>query len=175
MSQGLINGHGDRTGQIQATDRTAYRDSHGAIRIPLEQAIGQAARLAAEHKHVAVRVRNVGEQSRGLFAKEPESAPGKLFLQCVPVVHDAIRHVLPVVEARASQMFRVHLKPQRPHEPQMGAYGKARSADVSRILRDVRLMKDNMEDWRCTHTQVDSTDRMDRQADVPRQRAGLVR
>jgi hypothetical protein len=39
----------------------------------------------------------------------------------------------------------VEPKPQRPHEPQLGAAGNAGPADIARVLRDIGLVEDDVE------------------------------
>lgn len=55
--------------------------------------------------------------------------------------------MLPVIKARASQATIVKTETGRPHDPQLGVGGDTRASNVSRVLRNLWLIQNNVESW----------------------------
>ena len=55
--------------------------------------------------------------------------------------------MLPVIKARASQATIVKSETGRPHDPQLGVGGDTRASNVSRVLRNLWLIQNNVEAW----------------------------
>ncbi len=62
-----------------------------------------------------------------------------------PVVHDFPLEVFPVVEAGAAEIVVVYAEAKGADEPQFCANGHAGSPDAAGVVRDLRLMEDDVQ------------------------------
>lgn len=63
----------------------------------------------------------------------------------IPIVHNFPFKLLPIVEAGAAEVIVVYPKAERAHQPQLRPDGKARPADAPRVVRDLRLVENDVE------------------------------
>lgn len=130
--------------QIQAPRFGGDGNSQTAVRFGIENEIGQSARLAAEDQHVADTVANVGIRFYRFFGEVP-AVPGKFERQVVPIVGGPAVEIPPVIHSGPGNAAMIELESQRFDQEQTGPAGHASSSHGSRIIRDFRLVKNNVQ------------------------------
>ena len=81
----------------------------------------------------------------GRFGQKPIGPAGQPGEQARPIVDHFPIEVLPIVQAGAADMAIVDQEAQGTDEPQLGADGHARAADVAGVEGDFRLIKNDLE------------------------------
>lgn len=105
----------------------------------------QAGGLTAEYQHVAGPIRNIKVVARGPFAEQVGLTAAEPLEQRRPVIDNFPLQMFPVIEAGAAKIIIIDTKAQWPHQPQLAAGGHARSAHGAGVVRNFRVMQNNMQ------------------------------
>jgi hypothetical protein len=142
--------------QVQATHLWSGGKSNGVGIGGFEDGPWQPCCLAAENENVAGGQITIPDRLFREPTKIPVSLPWGLFLRIIQrIFRKALSQVaprgnvfpmkvLPVVKSCASYSFFVDLKRSRLNNPQLRSRGDARTTNITRILRDLRLMQYNV-------------------------------
>ena len=83
---------------------------------------------------------------RSAFLVNSQRRPvGSAALELVPIVDDLPGEMLPIIEPGAAKVVVVDAKAERPHQPQLGPDRHARAADAARVVGNLRLVQDDVQ------------------------------
>jgi len=140
----LVQGNPDGRGQIQAANVWAAGQSQGMIVMGIENRLGQTGRFASKDKYVTNVKVNVPEGAFGKSREKIERTHRQLSPQLLPIHGITNLQMLPIVKPRTAQALIIKPKSSRPNNPQFSPDRDTRTADVSRVLRDLGLIQHYM-------------------------------
>ena len=146
MAEGFIGGHRDAIGQVKAADIGSGGDAKLRVRMFVEERFRQAGRFAAEDEHIATLIGHIEVRPRRFLREQPTRIGREGGRQFAPIIDHLPVKMLPVIEASPAEIVIIDAKTERPDEPELGADGHARAADTARVIRDFRLVEDDVED-----------------------------
>ncbi len=130
--------------EIETTNLFRHGKSEGIGVGRIEEMIGQAGRFTSKDEHILWLKLGIPERPFRESRKEKQPSTAQFFGQVVPIDRVAELQVLPVIEPSASHSGVIDAKRGWSNDPQFGPDGDAGPADVSRILRDFRLIEDHV-------------------------------
>ena len=150
LSNSLVDDRVDGASQIEAANFGTHRESQIAAGLLAKNRGWQSARFASEQKDVPRREGGIPHKARGGFRERPPGTPGQAFSHLGPAFDGLPIDKLPIIHAGSAEVPFVETKAQRADQPQLGADGHAGASDVAGVLRNVRLIKNNVEQrfWR---------------------------
>ena len=146
LPQGFEKDDGDAVGEVE---RAGVGVEHGevepAVAVAFEELGGEAGGFASEDKIVIGSESGVSVSAGAVGFDEPEAGGrGKLLFEVGPVFPAMPGEVLPVVHARAFQLFVVELKSEGLDEVQGSVSGGTEPGDVAGVRRNLGLEKDDV-------------------------------
>jgi len=64
--------------------------------------------------------------------------------ECIPMLHELDVQVLPIVESSSSQLLFLELETERTDKPELGSNGQASAPNITRVLRYLGLMQNDV-------------------------------
>ncbi len=137
----FIKGDSDGRREVQTSLPRDLRNPHGSVGMGREEIPGDADRFAPENEPVRRGKSRVPKRFFGLAGKEPEVLAALLDgpeERGVIVVKGELEPV-PIIHRAAAEIFVAQHKSKGAHEMQMRSRGHARSGDVPRVRRNLRM------------------------------------
>lgn len=144
----FVQRDGDGGREVEAADAGIGRQPDGIGPVGLKDRSRQAGGFAAKHDHVAGLQIGVPNRLLGKAAEVPVTLVRQTLAQLLPGGDFGPLKVLPVIEPCAADPFFVDLERRRLDDPEHRAGGDAGAADVAGVLRDLRLIEDDVGQWR---------------------------
>ena len=119
----------------------------------LGQGRRQAGRFATENQNIARLISHIEITPLAELAEEIRLAATQTLHQRSPIVDHLPLEVLPVVQASPAEIVIVDPEAERTHEPQLGAGRHAGAADRTGIVRNLRLVQNNVQQRFVRHRQ----------------------
>lgn len=154
---GFVGGDAYRHRKIETANGPGHGHRDALAGEFLSQGSGQTARFATEEEPVAGLIMRSGVGLRCELGKDPKAIRWDTRQKMIPGIGSFPLEVLPIVEPGPLQLLFVHSKSGRAYNPQFGIQGGAGPADIPRVLRNLRLVQNDVQDRFGGHGRRDAT------------------
>lgn len=150
LPHSLVDHGADGRGEVERSLAGEHWEAHATERARVEQRLGQAGGFLAEDEVVATPKRDVKDGARGFGAEQPDPRrPGRGVRRVevgVPGCVLSDSESWPVVEPGATARLFAGIEPEGVDEVQRARGGHAGPPDVARVVGDLGLVEDNVEE-----------------------------
>lgn len=153
---GLVHGNRHGVGKVQ----TAHLGPNWYSQQPLAMCFGnrfrQARGFAAEYKYIAGPIINVEVIARGPFAEQVWFTAAEPCDERFPIIDDFPLQVLPIIEARPTEIIIIDAETERAHQPKLAAGGHAGAAHRTGIVRNLWMVQNNVQERFVLHSRANA-------------------
>lgn len=154
---GFVCGNANCHRKIETANRPWHGHGHALASEFLSKRSGETARFAAEEKPVAGLIPGSGVGLGGKLGKDPKPIRWDLRQKMIPRIGSLPLKVLPIVETCPLQLLLVHSETSRANDPQFGIQCRAGAADIPRVLWNLGLVQNDVQDRIGGHGRRDVT------------------
>lgn len=149
---GLVHGNRHGVGKVQTTHLGPNWYSQQPLAMCFGNRFRQARGFAAEYQYVARPIINVKIIARGPFAEQVRFTAAEPCDERCPIIDDLPFQVLPIIEARATEIIVIDAESERAHQPKLAAGGHAGAADRTGIVRNLWMVQNNVQERFVLHS-----------------------
>ena len=145
LAHSLIYRDGNSIGKIERAASLLHRHTQGLFKSFFKQILGKSLCFLSENEKNALCVLHLGVNVACFFGKEPHLLTLVLFKKFSEIFVIVYFKLVPIIKARVFKFFIVNCKAHRLYKMQSCACYCAGSCDISRVLRDLGLVKNNVD------------------------------
>ena len=144
LAENLVDCDCNGIGEIERSKTVSHGDPHASLGILMQKVLGKSATLFSEEQVYLIGVANVGVAVFCLGGKTEKIGIRMLFKKIIHAIVIGDVQLMPIVKSCTLELFIVDGKAERSDQMERGAGGSAGARDVSRVLGDFGLVKNNV-------------------------------
>ena len=145
LPERLEGGDGDGAGEVQAANRVLNRYPQASIGCGGCERGGETRRFTTKHQGVPWLVTDLRVKGCGFLGEVPVVFLWKYLAEFPPVIDGSPVQVFPVIEPRAAELFLIDAESEWADQPEVSSRGEAAPSDVPRVLGNLGLVQDDIE------------------------------